>query len=105
MTPPVYSVRFLGIQGVVLVASYVVPLGHRAVLRDVDLYYGGSIGGATWYIHGAAGQSLGAGNFPPTVSGYQNWRGRAVYLGGETIQVVVTDTMDVTACGYLFTDP
>ena len=100
MPPPAYSTRFIGAH-VPLTATYTVPAGKVAVVRDVDLYYGGSISGASWFIRGNAGQSFAAGIFPATQSGWQSWRGRQVLYGGEDLVVVVEDTMDVTVSGYL----
>jgi|SRR5579875_602217 len=101
----VYSTRFCDVEAASSpVASYVVPAGYRAVLRDFAMYQAPGGSGA-WAYFGK----------PPTIAAYIDlesgrygqWTGRMVFNEGETIDFESNSTTVATlvACGYLLTMP
>jgi hypothetical protein len=101
---PLYSERFIAITGLVGAIGYTVPAGYRAIVRDVDAYWGGG-GSVQVYLHSAAGGTIWSdGNSGPS-GFYFSWRGRQVFYVGETITVEATDPTDMTVSGYLLIGP
>lgn len=102
----VYSVSFIQQQGLLGTATYTVPAGFRAVVRDIDAYSGASLSSRTLNAIGAAGQTFWQHQWQPTDQDSQSFRGRVVIDQGDTLEISVSgDTCDVTACGYLLTLP
>jgi len=105
MAAPVFSTRFLAVhdQPALIKAEYVVPSSFLAVLRCIDVFYGGSLSAQTVLAYGSAGQVLWQETWAINLGGWRGWRGREVYYAGETIAIGGTDVMDFTASGYLLT--
>lgn len=105
MPRPVYSTRFLEVRGLTTTLPYVVPAGVVAVVRDVDAFRTGILG-ATVIFHGAVGQAIWGKDYPPgSTDAYSSWRGRQVFLPGETFDVQASNPVDVTVSGYLLSLP
>lgn len=105
MARPVYSQRLaqvLGLSGLELVS---IPAGFTCVLRDFDVYFGGSIFARAVYLRGAGGQTIWYNKFTAPDGQYASWRGRQVVAAGETFSIFTEDAMDVTLSGYLLTTP
>jgi len=77
-----------------------VPAGFVAVVRDVDVYYGGpSAVGVV--VLGSASQVFWQASWSLAQSGWRGFRGRQVLYAEELLQIVPDDTMDISASGYL----
>lgn len=87
------------------VLSYTVPSGYRLVLRDIDTFFGGGIGGGAANYVGTLGQTFAYASFTGLISELVSWRGRQVFEPGETIRMVSGPGVDVTASGYLLELP
>jgi hypothetical protein len=109
MARPVYSTRFIQQHGLSGSASFAVPSGYVAVVRDVDTFIGTPVGANTLYFHGALGQAIWFTEGTIGQSQYASWRGRQVFEPGETFDVQadvgVLDAYDVTVSGYLLALP
>jgi hypothetical protein len=104
----VYSTRFFSDPHFVATpASYVVPAGFVAVLRDVWIYLGNNATPAAWQMESGTGAVLWAAEALPFNPQFWFWQGRQVYNAGDTIQVVNTGVapLDATASGYLLSLP
>jgi hypothetical protein len=75
------------------------------VLRCVDTYYNGSSGSGAIAMNGPAGQIFWAVEGVAGSLGYWPWRGRQVFLEGETFAWFSFGAADVTGSGYLLTLP
>lgn len=104
MTSPVYSERFMAVQGLVGYETYTVPSGYRAVIRDLNAYNGGGATTTHLVLHGSAGQALLLFTSALAAGDYF-WVGRQVYYAGEDISVQTDGAWDVTLSGYLLTLP
>lgn len=107
MASAVYSTRFCSNYAVSPAASYTVPPGYRAIVRDITAWYAAGsspgyaygeideVGGAFWY------QTMGEG------PSWAQFSGRVVLNEMETLAVVMNSTEPGTiiACGYLLTLP
>lgn len=107
MPAPVYSSRFIQQVGLDSSASFAVPSGFIAVVRDLDAYCNATIGFANLFMEGAIGQTIAWHSWEVTTQDQFQWRGRQVLEPGETL-TVVADTgvgvgIDVTVSGYLLT--
>jgi len=88
---------------------YTVPVGKRAVVRDIILYDGGAAAG----FIGLAAVPPGGGSavflvtYPaaqPTVANH--WEGRQVVMaGGSLLLIAGVTTADYRVTGYLFDEP
>jgi hypothetical protein len=101
----VYSVRFYGAHDLTGLATYTVPTGFVAIVRDFDAFWGVSTAGAEVNLYGHAGQVIYQAAFGLNDVGWRGWRGRQVLNAGETLQIFTSDAMDVTLSGYLLTSP
>jgi hypothetical protein len=105
---PVYSVRFIQVHGLTSTSAYVVPAGRTAVVRDLDSFIGTPAGLNALFLHGALGQAIWWTEASVGQTQYASWRGRQVYLEGESIEVEadvgIADAYDVTVSGYLLTN-
>lgn len=103
MHQPPYSTRFLLYSGSAAgtVASFTVPAGYVAVLRDIDLLAtSAALTGAIVQAGTAYPGILWTGPTAATTS--RAWRGRQVFYAGEVIRCYVFDgSWDVLASGYL----
>ena len=103
-----YSTQFFRgpVPAGVLGTLYTVPANDVVVLRDIELFIGGTadlfnlqigVPGNTeivWYL-----------NSPPASSWHQ-WTGRTVVKGGESIFAFATNANDqIVVSGYLLTGP
>lgn len=104
MAIPVYSTRFLAVQGLVGVAAYTVPVGQLAVVRDVNVYNGGGLSVTTAIWHGSAGQAIALWASQTDASdGF--FTGRQVFNPGESFDITTNGAWDVTVSGYLLQLP
>jgi hypothetical protein len=103
---PVYSVRFLQARAYSGVATYLVPAGFVAVLRDLDAFQVAGLTVPQIYLVGAAGQTIWWNSGSLVDSSYSSWRGRQVINEGETFAVnVATETASFAVSGYLLSLP
>lgn len=109
MAQAVYSSRFIQQHGLTTSASFAVPSGFVAVVRDLDAFIGTPTGVNDLFMHGALGQAIFWDSAQIGISKYMSWRGRQVFEPGELISVEVNvgalDAFDVTVSGYLLTLP
>lgn len=102
----VYSTRFLQVLGHNGDASYQVPPGKLAIVRDVDAFVAPDNAPGAVYLWGALGQTIWLANWSGLADDLtQQWRGRQVYLAGENVWIHTTAPADVTVSGYLLTTP
>lgn len=108
MPYPVYSTRFCNssISSAGDTTLYTVPAGFRAVLRDVDIYFGG----ATGIVVELRATGINFVPFAATTTDPEPgvWRGRQVLNAGESLTVHVATLpagggLNVFASGYLLT--
>lgn len=105
MATAVYSTRFIAVAGLDGAASHTCPVGFVVVLRDLDVYYSNLEPGSVEMI-GSESQVI----WQNTMSGadvqsYASWRGRQVFIEGESVSIVTEHPTDVTLSGYLLTAP
>jgi hypothetical protein len=105
LAQPVYSTRFIARQGLNGTATYVVPAGFRAVVRDVDAYCDNSGAGGTLFLHGSAGQTIWHLSLAAFATTDGMWRGRQVVEQLESFDVTTDTRTDVTVSGYLLSLP
>lgn len=105
MARAVYSTRFLEEVGLDGLASYTVPAGFTAVLRDLDAYNASGIAVGRIFLLGHLGQTIWFAVSAEEQDTYQSWRGRQVLLEGEKFTVNTEVHWDVTVSGYLLTLP
>ena len=101
---PVYTTTFLAAKGLTGTASYSVPAGFVAVVRDIDAYGSVTAAGSVT-VEGPAGEAI--FYFPLPINGQdsKHLTTRCAYTAGQTITAVArvgpVDAMDVTVTGYL----
>lgn len=109
----VYSYRF--IQGNIDPSgvTFLIPSGFTAVIRCIDVYWGGGAASPSIFVMGTPLEVTFAFFTPPPPSEASpsgafasqswQWRGRQVLVGvGEGIRAYTSgDTVDLTASGYL----
>lgn len=100
----VYSVRFVALRNT-SGGGVVVPAGNVAIVRDIDAFFGGGIGGGALNVTGPAGQTFAWFPFTGLESSVFQWRGRQVFNPGETIGWTADHGVDLTISGYLLTLP
>lgn len=107
MTAAVYSTRFLaGGFSDTFQPIYTVPVGFRAILRDLDAVGTGSE--LLELTNLDAGSTIFIGEFPASGTyGHLQWQGRQVAEAGERIQIIVAGSIaaSVALSGYLLTLP
>lgn len=108
MASTIYSTRF-GAKHDMSISDpliFTVPAGFRAVIRDIDVYYGGLTGNTFIALLDETPQvvfwqdSVAIGE-----SGWRSWRGRQVLLEGESCTLSADDVCDVMVSGYLLVEP
>lgn len=105
MARQIYSTRFIVLHGG-SDASYTVPEGFVAVVRDVDTYSSSLIGFSQVFLQGSAGQAMWEWSSGVGQASYGSWRGRQVIFGLETFSIHVEGVAcDATVSGYLLTAP
>lgn len=104
MTIPVYSTRFIAVQGLVGTQAYTVPVGYRAVVKQVNLYNGGGVSVTTAIWHGSAGQAIALWSSSLTASD-AFFTGMQVFDEGESFDITTNGAWDATVSGYLLTLP
>lgn len=76
------------------------PTGTKWVLKDVDAYFNGTLGGSILMI-GQGGQTFWVNNWAVGGPGqYASWRGRNVIGTGKTFQISTTEPTDVSVHGF-----
>ena len=103
MAGTIYSVRLVSVhdQPGVVPVTFTVPAGKTMVVRDMDVYYGTALSAREVFAIGSAGQVFWQDSVGSGENGWRMWRGRQVFLEGEEFQMFGTDTVDMTASGYL----
>ena len=103
----VFSTRFIAVhdQPVAIPATYLVPAGFVAVVRDVDAYFGSSLSVKTVFARGSAAQIFWQETVGANLAGWRQWEGRQVIYAGETLSLFADELVDLTASGYLLTLP
>lgn len=101
-----FSVRFIDRVGLTSTASYTVPPGYRAVVRDLDVYQGITVSTNKVTFQGRLTQTIWEQHGGGDNDTYGSWRGRQVFYAGETFAIVSNDGFewDVTLSGYLLID-
>jgi hypothetical protein len=100
---PIFSTRFLAQHdlAVGLTATYTVPVGFVAVVRDIDVYNGTAEAGTVNAL-GSASQVFWSESWSIVNAGWRMWRGRSVLYAGEVLTLESdVSVIDVTASGYL----
>lgn len=105
MALTLYSTRFFAIHDLSGPASYTVPDGLVAVVRDLDAFWGIDTEGNKLIMVGSAGQVIYQASWDIGSSGSRQWTGRQVLYAGETLQLDTEDVTDVSVSGYLLTAP
>jgi hypothetical protein len=107
MSRPVYSTRFTAEYAVSPSASYTVPSGFVAVVRDCDAWCqaGSTDPWAAWgctTLGGAVWEEFSAGSI-----NFVGWRGRQVFYEGEVLYILGNSEtpMFIILSGYLLTTP
>lgn len=104
MAASVYSVNFI-VAHAVSSASYTVPTGQVAIVRDADCFYAGGVG-QSGQLESPAGGIFAYFPFPADINGVLiSWRGRQVINAGETFLFAATLSMDIMVSGYLLAAP
>jgi hypothetical protein len=105
----VYSERFIAVQDSTDAVVYTVVSGFKAVIRDVDLYWGATVGVSTFYLKGSAGNVIAVFASTPTEETALTWRGRQVINEGESFELTgyLADgaAYDAAISGYLLSLP
>ena len=104
MAAPVYSTAFIGVEGTETFASYVVPAGYVAVIRDISAVLIDNADESVVQV------SLGSGTYiwkTVFASGlpFEQFTGRQVVDAGEVIYAGIAGgtPISVRVCGYLLT--
>lgn len=105
MPPPVYSTRIFAVHDLSGVITYTVPDGKVLIVRDIDVFWGVSTAGALVNFLGSANQVFYQASFGINDVGWRQWTGRQVLSAGEVVTAFSSDTMDVSASGYLLDAP
>jgi len=99
----VYSVRFIGIQGLLGSFTAVNNTEDIWVLRDLDAFADNpGLSGGLWLI-GHAGQTIWENDTSATGTTYASWRGRQVIGPAESFTVKADVPADITVSGYRLT--
>jgi hypothetical protein len=110
MALPVYSVRFLSRRNLTGGATYLVPAGMVAVVRDIDAFDGSLTGDNVLQVSGASGSTFAFWRSPVAIGAANAgnayaWRGRQILNAGEELQLNADSGLDVAVSGYLLTIP
>jgi hypothetical protein len=100
----VYSVRLAAEQGLDGLLEYTVDAGHVVVVRDIDVYQGEQLVASHFFFVGSVGQTIDFWEHgPSTGADTHQWRGRQVFLPGDTFKLQTDAAFDVTVSGYYLT--
>lgn len=104
MTAPVYTSTFISVTGLSGAFSYTVPPGQVAIVTVADFYAGVSVlGTVARLIDNQVGNSFFFDQTAPESAGYMSWRGRQVFVAGESFAVASENgPLDARVTGYLF---
>lgn len=107
MAAAVYSTRFDAKQTFSGTSTLVVPDGFRAILRDLDVFFGEQALPAELRLNGDLGQGLYVVTNTIGTPSCAQWRGRQVVNPGESFSVTVSGggNADYALSGYLLTLP
>lgn len=104
MAQPVYSTQLLQLHGASS-GSFTVPASVVCVVRDADCFYPGGVGQSA-QLEGPAGGIFAYFPFVAAINGVLvQWRGRQVFVAGDTITFAATASMDIMVSGYLLATP
>lgn len=102
----VYTTTFIQAHGATEDATYPVPAGFVAVVRDVDMYID-ALAAGDMFLHGVNGQAIWWQSWGINDQVWKQWTGRHAYPAGTSIVVHPSlgpnDALDVTVSGYLLT--
>ena len=101
----VYSTRLLVCHNLVEVATYTVPDGFIAVVRDIDSYASAGLLEIAVTVFGNLSQIIDWWVIDTGTSIIHQWRGRQVLYAGEQLQVLTTGPTDITISGYELVAP
>jgi hypothetical protein len=88
----------VGLNGTITVGPP--PTGFKWVLKDVDCYFNGTLGGSI-LLQGQGGQAFWVNNWAVgTPAQYASWRGRNVIGTGKTFKIISTAATDVSVHGF-----
>jgi hypothetical protein len=103
---PVYSTRFLAVQGLAGTSSFEVPAGFVAVIRDIDAYASTDLTAGRLYVKGPGDNVLFFNHWGLGDEDIAEWRGRQICFEGESFVADSPDIpIDVAISGYLLTAP
>jgi hypothetical protein len=100
----VYSTRFVEIPfGAPASASYTVPAGYIAVVRDIDVRFSGGTGGPMVVQVADPNVILAVLNSGDAITGMAQWQGRTVCNEGEVLEALNLGSVDASCAvsGYL----
>lgn len=102
MATPLYSYLFLAESGFTGEAAFEIPDGLVAVVRDIDVVAGISVGGQVW-AYDTAGHQFWANTFTEITGGkvWAGFRGRQVVPGPGYVYVSTDFACDFRCSGYL----
>jgi hypothetical protein len=102
---PVFSTRFGLEHSFDGIYSYEVPAGYVAVVKEIDVTYGISVG-ASVVAYGPGDAAFWSYHFGTIdLRRTESYQGRAVFYAGEIFSVELSDTGDLYIGGYLLTLP
>ena len=101
----VYSTRLLVVHNLVEVATYTVPDGFIAVVRDIDGYASAGLIQTVVTVYGNLSQVIDWWVIDTDTTVVHQWRGRQVLYAGEQLQVLTTGPADITISGYELVAP
>lgn len=97
----VYSTSFIQWAADETPPAFVVPDGYVAVVRDLDVVWGGGAM-VNWQMGIATGAKIAGGQFTEeTLIQHQEWRGRQVLNAGQALYVSADGPIDGAVSGYL----
>lgn len=102
----VYSTSFIAEHALSGSVVYTVPDGFVAIVRDIDVYVNGDLIATTYYAVDADTDGTFAWFVSPNEAdpGLYSWRGRQVFLAGESFAFISGNVCDVRISGYLLTE-
>jgi hypothetical protein len=101
----IFSTRFLAVHDLApaIPATYIVPAGHLAVVRNMDAYFGASLSDRKVFARGSASEIFWEEVVSAPGDGWRQWQGRHVFFEGEAFSMFVDAVGDISASGYLLT--
>ena len=100
MAGAIYTTRFVREQGTVSGESASPPSGTIWVVRDITVYFGGSLDEISVYVTVLGGGTFFFVDYTPPQPGYSHWDGRQVIYPDENIQWHADQPVDLYITGY-----